>query len=81
MRYFFILFLFIGFLKITPAKADAGLSVAAAVIATGFIVAVPFFDEDQEENIEDEDEFFNHDLSRSSMEDLKNEIKMERLTP
>jgi hypothetical protein len=77
MRILFIAVLFIGFLKIAPANADAGLSVAVGVVAIGFIVAAPFLDKDEEE-IDDDDGFFSDDLGRSRIEFIKIDQELDR---
>jgi hypothetical protein len=94
MKHLFILILLIGFLKITPARADFGLtaSVVGLGVGVGLVAAAPFLDKrDQDEEIEegkptcsecesgnedekagvDEEEFFNLDLSKTALEDLK----------
>ena len=92
MKHLFILILLIGFLKITPARADFGLtaSVVGLGVGVGLVAAAPFLDKrDQDEEIGegkptcsecesgnedekvDEEEFFNLDLSKTALEDLR----------
>jgi hypothetical protein len=69
--------------NVKPAKADFGLiaSVAGLIIGTSLVVATPFLDngEADQNEIEENGNFFSHNLNHFEMEALKNQIEIERM--